>query len=101
MKYITFTIFALALMAMPQASQAANGRYTKNLKAGATTNDSVEVKQLQKFFVKRNWMKETNVTGTFGSITKANVLKFQKERGIPETGEVDKLTRAWLDECEF
>lgn len=100
MKHITFTIIALALMALPQMSFAANGRYVKNLKAGAV-NDTVEVKQLQKYFVKRNWMKTTNVTGTFGSITKANVLKFQKERGIPETGEVDRITRAWLDECEF
>lgn len=101
MKYITFTIIALALMAMPQMSHAANGRYTKNLKAGVATNDSTEVKQLQKYFVKRNWMKTTNVTGAFGAITTTNVLKFQKERGIPETGEVDRLTRAWLDECEF
>ena len=34
------------------------------------------------------------MTGFFGSLTKAAVMKFQKAHGIAETGTVGPITRA-------
>ena len=54
---------------------------------------SPQVNSLQSFLAKAGFFKGP-MTGFFGNLTKAAVMKFQKAHGIPQTGTVGPLTRA-------
>ena len=54
---------------------------------------SPQVSSLQSFLSKAGFFKGP-MTGFFGSLTKAAVMKFQKAHGIAETGTVGPITRA-------
>lgn len=53
------------------------------------------VTSLQEFLFARGYFK-THVTGPFGPLTRAAVVHFQRDNGIPSTGFVGPLTRAFL-----
>ena len=78
-------VAAIALVIAVPASAAG---FTQNLTVGST---GAEVTQLQTV------LGVTPVTGYFGPITKAAVVKYQVANGVPGTGYVGPLTRGVLN----
>lgn len=50
-----------------------------------------EVKKLQKELARRNFVKDSNVTGTYGAITRAAVKEFQQ---MAEISPADGIARS-------
>jgi hypothetical protein len=73
---------------VPQASVC---QITKNLSYGMY--NSVEVRCLQTFLKSRSGLYYGLITGYFGPLTKASVIKFQQQNGLSSTGIVDEATR--------
>ncbi len=65
-------------------------RLTRYLGHGSRAS---EVSMLQQFLFENNYLSVTP-TGYFGALTRAAVIKFQRENGIAQTGTVGPLTRA-------
>jgi len=63
-------------------------------KSDATTGGAVTA--LQNFLTSKGYF-QYQVTGYFGSITKAAVQEYQAANGVPSTGYVGPLTRAAID----
>ncbi len=57
-----------------------------------------DVKQLQIFLIKKGYLIEAGSTGYFGPLTKAGLIKYQKEKGLPQTGFCGPMTRKALSE---
>lgn len=70
------------------SSSASSMVFSKDLTVGSSGD---EVSALQ------NKLGVSPASGYFGSITKAAVMKFQSENGVPSTGFVGPLTRAKLN----
>ncbi len=70
------------------SSSASSMVFTKDLTVGSSGE---EVTALQ------NKLGVSPASGYFGSVTKAAVMKFQSENGVPSTGFVGPLTRAALN----
>ena len=70
------------------SSSASSMMFSKDLTVGSSGD---EVTALQ------NKLGVSPASGYFGSITKAAVMKFQSENGVPSTGFVGPLTRAKLN----
>jgi peptidoglycan hydrolase-like protein with peptidoglycan-binding domain len=56
-----------------------------------------EVTALQQFLMSAGYSIPDGATGYFGSETKAAVMAYQKENGLPSTGYVGPLTVAMLN----
>ena len=71
---------------------------TSNVYVGV--QNKTEVRCLQQFLVAQGlkMYPEALVTGNFGILTKAAVIRFQQKYGIPDTGFVGMLTRAKIKE---
>lgn len=69
---------------------------TRTLQRGATdARMGGQVTELQRFLVSYYELDETtSISGFFGRITQANVIRFQREQGLPTFGIVGILTRA-------
>lgn len=91
-----------ATLILPVPPAGASGAETscpklsKNFQRGARdASTNGEVTELQKFLSAHyNIDASQSVTGYFGAITQANVIKFQKESGLSAFGFVGPLTRA-------
>lgn len=71
---------------------AVAGNYTRNLTVGSRGDD---VKQLQNFLIGKGYL-GGSATGYFGGLTKAALVKLQKELGLPATGYFGAMSRAAL-----
>jgi hypothetical protein len=74
----------------------------QNLEKGSTDNGSMgEVTKLQKFLAQRYGVPDAGfVTGYFGDVTKAYLMRFQDENGLPATGYLGSFTRKKVATCE-
>ncbi len=64
--------------------------FTRNLTMGSRGDD---VKELQGLLIAKGYL-GSNATGYFGGLTKAALMKLQKERSLPQTGFFGPMTRA-------
>ncbi len=71
--------------------------FTTTLTVGSTGDAVNHLQNLLKFL----GYFTVNVTGYFGSITKAALINFQKDYGLPQTGVVDLATRTRFNEDGF
>ena len=71
-----------------------SAQFAKNLALGARGD---EVKALQQSLVAKGYLAGNLPMGYFGPLTKAAVMKFQKENSLPSTGFVGPMTRAVLN----
>ncbi|NEP00231.1 MAG: peptidoglycan-binding protein [Symploca sp. SIO2E9] len=56
-----------------------------------------DVKELQEFLIKQEYLKSGSADGDFGAKTKAAVIEFQKAQGLTQDGEVGPTTWAKID----
>ncbi len=75
---------------------ASASSYNFNHFMGIGDDDESEVIELQKKLIALGFLK-TEPTGYFGAGTEAAVKKFQAKHGIPQTGYLNKKTRAVLN----
>ncbi len=66
--------------------------FSRNLTVGSRGED---VTRLQELLIGRGYL-ASNATGYFGQLTKAALIKLQKERALPATGFFGPMTRAVL-----
>jgi peptidoglycan hydrolase-like protein with peptidoglycan-binding domain len=91
-----FLIISLLILIIPLGVSADGDHFTRSLASGSTGN---EVKDLQIFLTIKGFLpkKPTAISGSFGSKTKAALIKYQKSVGTKGTGKVDSLTRTLLN----
>jgi peptidoglycan hydrolase-like protein with peptidoglycan-binding domain len=96
MKYKTI-IFLLSLCFLPYTVHAISpyySLYTRNLTLGSKGQD---VSSLQNYLISLNYLDKNLNTGYFGAMTKRALQKFQKDKGLPQTGFFGPLTRQKVD----
>ncbi len=69
---------------------------TQNLSVGSSGEEVRQLQMILRFF---GYFKNILATGYFGSITKTEVINFQKAKGLTPTGVVERITRAFLNGC--
>lgn len=89
----TSTINVIALPPTASATAVAKTYFAHNLTIGSRGD---EVKQLQELLIAKGYLKGT-ATGYFGGLTKAGLMKLQKEYGLPSTGYFGPMSRTKLN----
>ncbi len=79
---------------VPDADPSLNYVFTKPLSLGSRGED---VRQLQMRLKALKYFDYPDITGYFGPVTEASVMKFQKANGVDPIGIVGPLTRAALN----
>lgn len=87
----TMSVSALPSTASPTA--VAKTYFAHNLTIGSRGE---EVVKLQMLLIEKGYLKGT-ATGYFGGLTKAGLMKLQKEYGLPVTGYFGPMSRAKLN----
>jgi peptidoglycan hydrolase-like protein with peptidoglycan-binding domain len=100
--YVRRPIPVLATSTMPFGTNTPmldNCMNLRNLKQGERDSNKIdkEIMKLQNKLVKMGYLSGTT-TGYFGAQTKLAVMKFQKENGLPQIGQLGPTTRAKLDD---
>ncbi len=72
---------------------AASATFTRDLSMGVRGDD---VKALQEILIDGGYLNIATPTTYFGALTKAAVVKWQKEQGLPATGYFGAMSRAAL-----
>jgi len=87
-----FTFLCVPLVAF----SATTNHFNKTLKVGSVGK---EVRDLQTLLTLKGFLpkKPSYISGTFGSKTKAALIKYQKDAGLTVTGKTDSLTRTILN----
>ncbi|MFA6006309.1 MAG: peptidoglycan-binding protein [Candidatus Paceibacterota bacterium] len=94
MTYNKTFIAALAIFGL-FAGTASASTLTQNLSVGSTGSEVIE---LQTFLASDSSIyPEGLITGTFGSLTRAAVVRYQAANGISQTGTVGPITRASIN----
>ena len=87
-------LFLVTLQVQAGESYVNQNYFTQTLKFG--TKENKEVMLLQAYLIKNNFLKGTP-NGSIYSTTQAAIKKFQKAKGLKETGIVDASTRYALN----
>ena len=111
-KYATYSLVGAALLFFAALTLSVSSASAQTTNASASSSSSTvcptvdgnlwygmgqtnAVASLQEFLFARGYFK-THVTGPFGPLTRAAVVQMQRDNGIPSTGFVGPLTRAFL-----
>ncbi len=92
-KIISASILSLFLVIATSNSVSAF-ELSKNIKQGQKGDDVV---YLQNFLITKGYL-EGQATGYFGNLTKAAVIRYQKEKNLLSVGHVGPLTRKAIQE---
>ncbi len=75
-----------------------NTRVSYASPAELNTGTDTGIRNIQTLLFNIDYLKKSEITGTFGSITRDAVIRFQRDHNLPDTGNVGPLTRAKLNE---